>query len=209
MEKTTRKRLTDIEIAESIERLRLSGYCGGDKVRTSIFDSRSLMRDVMDYIVPGYVWREEYGQIADWLFENRGRGLLVMGPCGTGKSLLCGKVIPILLQKAMRKICAMYTAREMNTKYDEISRQKIAYIDDVGTETMATEWGEKRWAFSDIVDDAERRDNLLIMTTNLDVEHLAQRYGDRTVDRLSGMTRLVMFGGSSLRGYSSLTKIKK
>ena len=199
MKQTTRKRLTDIEIFDSIERLRLSGYCGGDKTRVKIFDSRSLMQDVMNYLIPGYVWREEYGQIVDWLQDSHGRGLLVMGPCGTGKSLLCGKVIPILLQKAMMKICSIYTAREMNTKYDEISRRKIVYIDDVGTETMTSDWGEKRWAFSDIVDDAERRDNTLIVTTNLDVENLSLRYGDRTVDRLRGMTKLVMFGGESLR----------
>lgn len=194
-----KSKLTTEDIKSSIERLSLSGFCGGEKINISIFESRTMMQEVMAYLVEPYVWRAEYDQVVAWLTDNRGRGLMVAGPCGTGKSLICGKVIPILLQQTMRKICAMYTAREMNTRYQEMLEQKIIYIDDVGTEPMMNDYGEKRWAFSDLVDEAERKDVLLIATTNLDPEHLAQRYGDRTLDRLRGLTKLVAFTGKSLR----------
>lgn len=194
------KKLTEMEIKESIERLRLNGFTGGDKVRVQIFESRSLMQDVLGYLVqPAPIWKEEYNQVADWLMDNRGKGLLVMGPCGTGKSLVCGKVVPVLLQKVMRLICTQYTARELNTRLSEIMRQKIVYIDDVGTEPVLNDYGTVRQTFSELVDEAERGDKLLIVSTNLDADHLAQRYGERTLDRLRGLTRLVAFTGQSMR----------
>ena len=42
-------------------------------------------------------WQDEYNDVANWLTDNKGRGLLCIGNCGRGKTLLCGRIIPVLL----------------------------------------------------------------------------------------------------------------
>ena len=64
---------------------------------------------------------------------------------------------------------------------------------------MAVKYGERRLAFCEIVDEAEKRGKLLMLTTNLSLEEISQKYGERTMDRLVAITRRVKFEGNSLR----------
>ena len=47
--------------------------------------------------------------------------------------------------------------------------------------------------------EAEKRGKLLMLTTNLSLEEISQKYGERTMDRLVAITRRVKFEGNSLR----------
>lgn len=144
-------------------------------------------------------WLNEYNEIADWLSDNKGRGLLCYGNCGRGKSLICWKILPVLLSYYHSKIVSCYDSQQMNTNIDEVKSKHIIYIDDVGVEGLSIKYGEKRMAFSEIVDEAEKRGKLLILTTNLSLDELAQKYGERTMDRLVAITKRVKFVGESLR----------
>ena len=145
-------------------------------------------------------WTQDYEPIAAWLSDNKGKGLLMSGSCGTGKTLIGSRIIPLLLYHYCNKLMVFqYPAQKINCKVDEILRQKIIYIDDVGKENMLNSYGNKRWIFPEIVDEAERRGKMLILSTNLDAEHLAEKYDDRTMDRLRSLTRLAPFTGKSLR----------
>ena len=145
-------------------------------------------------------WTQDYEPVAAWLSDNKGKGLLMSGSCGTGKTLIGSRIIPLLLYRYCNKLMVFqYSAREINCKVDEILRQRVVYIDDVGKENMLNSYGNRRWVFPEIVDEAERRGKMLILSTNLDAEHLAEKYDDRTMDRLRALTRLVPFTGKSLR----------
>ena len=87
----------------------------------------------------------------------------------------------------------------MNAELDTVKQRHILYIDDVGTESMAVKYGERRLAFCEVVDEAEKRGKLLMLTTNLSLEEISQKYGERTMDRLVAITRRVKFEGTSLR----------
>ena len=132
-------------------------------------------------------------------FTGGKRGLLCHGNCGRGKSLICWKIIPLLLNHYCRKIVSCYDAQQMNADLDTVKQKHILYIDDVGTESMAVKYGERRLAFCEIVDEAEKRGKLLMLTTNLSLEEISQKYGERTMDRLVAITRRVKFEGNSLR----------
>jgi DNA replication protein len=64
---------------------------------------------------------------------------------------------------------------------------------------MSVKYGEKRLAFPELVDEAEKKGKLLIVTTNLSIQELKEKYGERTVDRLRAITTPILFKGESLR----------
>ena len=144
-------------------------------------------------------WQPEYAEVASWLTNNKGRGLLCLGNCGRGKTLICGKIIPVLLSHYCGKIVSCYDAQQMNADLDAVKLKHIIYIDDIGTEFLSVKYGEKRLAFAELVDEAEKKGKLLIVTTNLSLSELQQKYGERTVDRLRAITTPVVFKGDSLR----------
>ena len=103
-----------------------------------------------------------------------------------------------------------YTARALNDydvdergktilQFKSICRNKLVCIDDVGTEPEARIFGESHLFFSELVDEAERKQKLLICSTNLGRQQLLENYDARTVDRLTALTRRVKFSGDSLR----------
>lgn len=146
------------------------------------------------------VWREEYQPVIDWLADNKGKGLVISGNCGTGKTLICSRIIPVLLYYGCGKLmCIQCHATDLGRRLSEMMRQKIVVVDDVGTEGTYQEYGNKHYAFNELVDNAERKGNMLIITTNMSIGDLTAKYGERTVDRLRGLTKLITFTGKSLR----------
>ena len=179
-----------------------------DKVRIRIPNAEQRLRGGLDYFVKRYTfgkeshakWMEKnYRPIVDWMSDNEGRGLLITGGCGLGKTLIAKHILPLLLQDSCRKLVNIFTAQELNTKIDEISKLHIICIDDVGTEELAKIFGNVRCAFSELCDAAEQKGKLLIITTNLTANELEAKYGERTIDRLKAITKFVPFTGKSLR----------
>lgn len=156
-------------------------------------------------------WLPCYEEVAAWLSDNKGRGLLCVGDNGLGKTLICQNIIPVLLQQNMRRIVKTCSALDMNTKLDELLRCKLLGIDDVGTEPLETvNYGVRRIAFSELVDASEKQGTLLILSTNLRTNHgtdregniipsIEDRYGLRTYDRLKAVVKSVTFKGKSMR----------
>lgn len=179
-----------------------------DKVRIRIPNAEQRLRGGLDYFVKRYTfgkeshakWMEKnYRPIVDWMSDNEGRGLLITGGCGLGKTLIAKHILPLLLQDSCKKIVSIFSAQELNTKIDEILKLHIICIDDVGTEELAKIYGNVRCAFSELCDAAEQKGKLLIITTNLTANELEVKYGERTIDRLKAITKFVPFTGKSLR----------
>jgi DNA replication protein DnaC len=145
------------------------------------------------------VWLEEYDRVAAWLSDSKGEGLLLCGNCGNGKSILSRLVIPAILLKYKRLVTNVYDAGEMNRRMDEALSRRVVSIDDIGTESESVEYGNRRMVFAEIVDRAEKQGNLLIVSTNLRERALIERYGDRVMDRLVSIMRIVEFNGESMR----------
>ena len=175
----------------------------GDKVPIRVPDAKNVLRHVMGQILSRegreLQWIPEYDKVARWLSDNQGRGLFLFGNCGRGKSLLCRYAIPAILMECCRKIVSVYDIQEMNADIDGALRKKIVALDDIGTEEVSIKYGDRRMAFAEIMDMAEKNGNLVIVSTNLDAEKLKNRYGDRVLDRIKSTTARIMFEGKSLR----------
>lgn len=183
------------------ENLKDTGFAPNpDLVYVNIPNARQVLFDGIKYLTKDKaVWNEEYNKVVEWLCNNKGRGLLCIGNCGRGKTLICGRIIPMLLNYYHRKIVSCYDAQLMNEKPDNVKEKHIIYLDDIGTENISVKFGEKRLVFPEIVDEAEKKGKLLIITSNLSIEELKEKYGIRTIDRLRAITTVVLFKGESLR----------
>ena len=179
-----------------------------DKVRISIPNAEQRLRAGLDYFVDKYScgennhaeWIEKnYRPIVEWMTDNKGKGLLITGSCGLGKTLIAKHILPLLIRDSCRRVINIFTAQELNTKIDEILKLHTIYIDDIGTESVSKIYGNVRCTFSELCDAAEQRGKLLMINTNLTASELEEKYGERTLDRLRAITKFVAFSGASLR----------
>lgn len=144
-------------------------------------------------------WLPEYDQVANWLTDNRGRGIFLYGNCGRGKSLLTRQVLPAIFLSQLRKVVNVYDIQDMNRELDILLTKRFIALDDIGTEEVINHFGNKRMAFAEVIDVAEKQGKLLIISSNLQQQELLERYGQRVVDRLKAITQRVLFVGKSLR----------
>lgn len=193
--------MEQINFKSTIERLSDTTYKPfPDKVQISVPNAGTHLKGGLRYFCSdGAKWNTDYEKIVQWLTDNKGKGLMLVGGCGVGKSLIGMRIIPLLLNHYCGKIVTICTANELNKSPDEIMKNHIIYIDDVGIEDISNIYGNKRVPFAELVDMAERDGKLLMFSTNLDDEHLKMKYGDRVIDRLHAIVRKVTINGKTNR----------
>lgn len=174
-----------------------------EKVDIHIPNAKTVLENAYRYFLSKQnvelIWRKEYDHVADWLEKNEGRGLLLYGDCGLGKSMLSRYVIPAIVLRYQRKVIKSFTAQQMNKNIDEILSKKLISLDDIGTEDVSVEFGNKRVAFAEVMDAVERDSKLVIISTNLQGSGIEDRYGTRTLERIISTTKRIEFKGESLR----------
>lgn len=153
----------------------------------------------LSFQATGLLWQPEYDEVADWLEDNQGRGLFLYGDCGRGKSLLTRFVIPAILLHYTKKVVAVYDVQSMNRNINEVLKKHLIALDDIGTEDISVSYGNKRLAFAEVIDAAEKQGKLVIISTNLKGNEIIERYGQRVMERIVSTTRRIEFKGKSLR----------
>lgn len=148
-----------------------------------------------------FTYLPEYDQIAEWLADNKGKGLFLFGNCGLGKTMIVRHVItPILLiytNKVVKHIDAVKLGEFI---YSNSKIGGLISVDDVGTETLEKViYGDRIIPFSEFMDSCEKNDALPIITTNLTSKQIVERYGDRTLDRIKSTCVRVCITGDSFR----------
>tara|TARA_R110001592_G_scaffold209032_1_gene460174 strand:- start:169 stop:744 length:576 start_codon:yes stop_codon:yes gene_type:complete len=149
-----------------------------------------------DRTIDVYEHLPTYDLIIDWLCDNKGRGLMLMGKCGLGKSTILNYVIPAIFRTKTNKVLRSIPAKEIGAieKNDSL----FIIIDDLGTESIKNDYGTKIDGVSDAISYAEDASKTLLITTNLDGDALKLRYDKRTVDRLR-KCKVVVIKGKSFR----------
>lgn len=183
------------------EARRLGYQVDDERVDIHIQDARNLLWQLLQHFTGGRaVWHPEYDQVAAWLTDNKRRGLLMMGPTGVGKTLICTRILPLIINARMGLRVMVHDALELNKNFDKIVRQKLICIDDVGTEATRTfDYGTPHIRFNELLDAAEKQQKLLILNTNLSLTEILHTYGDRA-DRLRALvTPVTMRSGESHR----------
>lgn len=149
-----------------------------------------------DRTIDKYNHKLEYDKIIDWMVDTKGRGLMLMGDCGTGKSTILNYVIPAIFRTITNKILRSVPAKELGVV--ERNKSPFIIIDDLGTESIKNDYGTKIDAVADAISYAEDNSKTLLITTNLTPKSLDKRYDDRTLDRLR-KCKVIVIKGKSFR----------
>ncbi len=116
--------------------------------RIQVFDPERLLRFAMTdlycrhkepFADPMYVpqWKPDYDEIADWLRDNEGKGLLISGSVGNGKTMMIRSVLPFLINRMFGRVVHYCQATQMASD-EEVRRRKgykvvLDAVDDLGT----------------------------------------------------------------------------
>lgn len=173
---------------------------------------QQIFRDV-DRTFDTYQHLPEYDEVIDWMTNTDDKGLMLMGDCGRGKSAILNYVLPVLFRIKNRVLLPVH-AQDMGkimppppqsqgavqrTYLDHLLASGFPIIDELGVEPMMNDYGEKSEGFNQVLNAAERYHRPVFISTNLSPEQIYERYGDRTMDRLTHLCRTIHFEGESLR----------
>lgn len=197
----------ETSFAEMVDCVRQKGCDIGEGIpRISVANARKRMEDGLRYFLgDGYRWLPGYDDLTEWLTDNKGRGLLLVGTSGLGKTLFCRKVLPVLLADKVKM--ASVTAQEMNTRINDLLKERCIVIDDLGTEDPRPKrYGTEQKPFYDLCNAAEQQGKLLVINTNLSTtpdprypSSIQERYGSAVISRLRAVTRVVVLEGQDMR----------
>ena len=149
-----------------------------------------------DRTIDKYEHLPSYDEIIDWMVDTRGRGLMLMGECGLGKSTILNFVIPAIFRTKTNKVLRSIPAKELAAVDKNVA--PFIIIDDLGTESIKNDYGTKIDAVADAISYAEDSSKTLLITTNLSPQGLKTRYDERTLDRLR-KCKVVIIKGKSFR----------
>lgn len=148
-----------------------------------------------DKTVKKFEMLPEYKEIIHWMHNNDGRGLFMTGSNGRGKSTILNGVLPLIFLARAKKILKPIPARDLKTD----SLGWAICIDDVGQDGVVVDYGTRVDAVEYAISHCEDRMKLLIMTSNLDKKQIIERYGNRIMDRIDRLCKVVVFKGKSFR----------
>ncbi len=158
-----------------------------------------------------FVFLPEYKKLREYLKDTQGKGLLLSGGPGVGKSIILKKIIPTVY--ALRNLevfpvsCydlhKIMNPKESNeTVFDRVSQRRYILLDEIGVEINVNIYGEKFNPVEWLINASEDNNKALFATTNLNDEMLYALYGKRAFDRLIKKVTKIEFvkKSSSLRG---------
>lgn len=206
----------DSIFSSSVEALRDCGFDPYPKcLRLQVGEAKEMLAAGLRYYLGDSAkWLPCYDEVAAWLSDNKWRGLLCLGPCGLGKTLIVQNILPVIIYRHCQRIVSTYSAQEMNDRIDDIIKHKLLAIDDIGTEpAVKIDYGERSTPFLKLCDAAEKRGILLMMTANLRttngtdrqgnvIPSIEDRYGDLVLSRLRSIVKIIEFKGKDMRGTS-------
>ncbi len=146
-------------------------------------------------------------------FEHDYRNLLFYGTVGTGKSFLSNCIANALIKKGYSVIyfsaislfqkISEYTFHKNNKEYltnpfDDIYNCDLLIIDDLGTELSNSFVTSQLFA---CLNERHLRHKSTIISTNLDLTELTQRYSDRVFSRLISNYNVFKLSGQDIRTY--------
>ncbi len=144
---------------------------------------------------------EKASRVARWLFSSKQRGLILMGSMGNGKSTMLH-----VIHRLFKGTSTFGDAQDIFEHFKK-SQGSMRYwdepfllIDDMGIEPVrCLVFGEEYFPISRLLLHRYDRQLTTIIATNLDVEEIQARYGDRVVDRMHETFSVITYEHESYR----------
>ena len=148
---------------------------------------------------------DEIKRVVKWLLTGEKTSLLVIGGIGCGKSVFAMALARTI---AVRNRCPYFLPMDWIAKVakqdeeipENVYADKTIVLDDVGTEPLEVNvWGNRLELFNEIIYARYARRQPTIITTNLALEDMRAKYGERIMSRLNEMCDVLVFTGNDLR----------
>ena len=151
-------------------------------------------------------------EIGRWLADESETGLLLYGNVGSGKTTIMDAISNLFSCKGIQhkgvnigfkrlesvELYQMYKFKY--TEFEEIKKCPLLAIDDFGIEPVYINvYGTDISPISELLYHRYQNRLTTIITTNLAVEDIRKRYGDRIADRFNEMMHSVLFANQSYR----------
>lgn len=158
--------------------------------------------------------------VSKWLTDPEGRsGLLLYGSIGTGKTTMTLAVCDVInyftkpeyealvLRDNDKKSINIIRAKEVVEAYqndrvlfDRMCKVELLAIDEFGVEAIDVKsFGNSNEPIIDLLSLRYDRQKPTVISSNLDLEQIKERYGLRLQDRFVEMFKMVSFNGKSYR----------
>ena len=131
--------------------------------------------------------------IADWLTSTKyNKNLNICGSVGIGKSTILRAIMDLMNGTSVAYHKTLITANSVadiainsDSSWERIITIPILLVDDVGTEPYEVrEYGNSYLPFTQLVEERYNRNLTTIITTNLSMDDINNRYGLRIADRI-------------------------
>lgn len=160
----------------------------------------SALRVVANRLGEPLVWLPEYNEVANWLSDNKGRGLYLFGAVGRGKSLLIRYVLPMIFRARLNRVFKVVDCANSALSIDQVLNSHFIALDDLGAESDTVDYGTRRQLAVEAICKAQDDPGVfLIASSNYDSEALLNRYGNRVFDRIKYLFHRIPFNGPSMR----------
>lgn len=144
---------------------------------------------------------DKINRIARWLFASKQRGLILMGSMGNGKSTML-RIIDRLFKSTStfgdaQDIFEHFKRSQGSMRYWD---EPLLLIDDMGIEPVrCLVYGEEYYPISRLLLHRYDKQLTTIVATNLGIDEIQARYGDRIVDRMKEMFNVIKYENESYR----------
>ncbi|MCL2036241.1 MAG: ATP-binding protein [Oscillospiraceae bacterium] len=139
-------------------------------------------------------------------FHLPGFGLLLTGRTGLGKTHLSLAIAGKVLEQGynaiygsaldfFRKVEDEHFGREKGNTMDSLQSAELLVLDDIGTEFTSSFYAS---VFYNLINSRMNYGNPTVISTNLSMEELKERYGERLVSRFVSM-KILKFYGNDIR----------
>ncbi len=152
-------------------------------------------------------WLPEYEMVAQWMSNNKGKGLFLTGDCGRGKTNIIAHALPYLFARVAcfenQKHLKILQVVHIDNLHQEIEKgmlKRLFYVvDEIGAEPITNYYGSKYFPFMSLLNRAESERKFCLFSSNLNAKQIEEKYDTRTVDRLVSLCHIIRFQGKSLR----------
>jgi DNA replication protein DnaC len=168
----------------------------------TVDECKAILRDSIlsfDKTIKELIWCREYDEISVYLSNTKGKGLLLSGSVGRGKTNIIMFSIPLIFYHYQKKVIRTTHSNELHKKLESFQNYRLIAIDEIGTEPEINDFGTKYEPFNQFLDIAESNSKLTFLSTNLNGEQIRMRYGIRAIDRITRLCHIVKFEGESFR----------
>ena len=159
--------------------------------------------------------KEQIKKISKYLTDKKRNFVILSGNCGTGKTTLMNAVSRLIealrwngnynqstFQKIVPRGAKKVFATEVNKNTFELLQdwQGLLMIDDFGIEPISqNDFGTTKTPMVDLIMHRYEERLPIIFSTNLSVDDIKKRYGDRITDRFRERASLIKFTNKSYR----------